>query len=132
MEMTWRFVNGVVLLDLKGRLTTGAADLGRGSLRVAVAELTAGGCVDIALNLAGLTALDAGGLGELVLALRAAREHGGRLTLVAPLPRVRRMLAVTRLDTVFDVCGTEAELRARRTVPLPDLTAAVNGEAAYA
>jgi len=41
-----------------------------------------------------------------VLALKAARARGARLTLVAPPARVRRMLAVTGLDTVFELGET--------------------------
>ena len=133
IAMIRRLVDGTVVVDLEGCLIAGAAGADGGPLRAAVTELAAGGCGDIALNLAGLTGLDAGGLGELVMALRAARVCGGRLALVAPPPRVRRMLAVTRLDTVFEVCATEAELRARRPPPPShDATAAVSAHAVYA
>ncbi|MBI3048721.1 MAG: STAS domain-containing protein [Acidobacteria bacterium] len=130
---TPRLVNGSALLDLTGRLTAGAANVEDSRLRTEVAELAAAGCAEIALNLAGLIAVDARGLGELVLALRTARERGGRLTLVAPPPRVRRMLAITRLDTVFDVCSTETEFRARSGTPRPvDACVVVGAQAAYA
>lgn len=62
------------------------------------------------MRLEGVTRLDAHGLGELVLALAAARARGRRLTFVAPPPRVQRLLALTRLDTVFEVCDSETEL----------------------
>jgi len=102
VEMTPRVLNGIARLDLQGALTAEAAIRG-GSLPAAVAQLTRQGFREIAVNLAAVTRLDACGLGELVRALRLARDHGARLTLVAPPPRVRRMLAVTRLDTVFEM-----------------------------
>ncbi|OFW03888.1 MAG: hypothetical protein A3I61_07540 [Acidobacteria bacterium RIFCSPLOWO2_02_FULL_68_18] len=112
IAMRPRLLDGTALLDVSGCLATGAEKVEHGhGLQTAVAELAGAGCAEIALNLAGLRAADASGLGELVLALRAARERGARLTLVAPPARVRRMLAITRLDTVFELCGSEAELR---------------------
>jgi len=81
-------------------------------LRAAIGDLIAAGRVDVAVNLAGLTRLDARGLGELVVAMKALRHRGGRLALVAPAPRVAKMLAVTGLDAVFERCETEAQLLA--------------------
>ena len=105
-----RLAHGVAVLDVNGPLTADAGDMMSGDLPTAVAQLADTGYAEIALNLRGVTQLDARGLGELVLALRAARDRGLRLRLVAPPPRVERMLSVTRLDTVFELCGSEAEL----------------------
>jgi anti-anti-sigma factor len=132
IEMTRRLVNGIALLDLQGPLTAGAATDG-GSLCAAVAELAEAGYLEIALNLVGVTCLDARGLGAGGLALHAARDRGGRLTLVAPPPRVQRLLSITRLDTVFELCGSEAELRRRRCAAgLAVRDAVGDAQAAYA
>jgi anti-sigma B factor antagonist len=112
MEITRRSVRGVTVLDLTGRLIVSPGEVEIAPLRTAIGELMTAGCVDVAINLAGLTHLDARGLGELVLAMKTARLHGGRLRLVAPSARVARMLVVTRLDTVFERCDSEAQLRA--------------------
>ena len=128
-----RLAHGVALLDVHGPLTADEGDMMSGDLPTAVAQLADTGYAEIALNLRGVTQLDARGLGELVLALRAARDRGLRLRLVAPPPRVERMLSVTRLDTVFELCGSEAELRARRGATAPALRGAGGGgQAAYA
>jgi len=111
MEITYRSVGGVTLLDLTGRLTVSPGEVEVAPLRTAIGELMTAGCVDVAINLAGLTHLDARGLGELVVAMKTLRLRGGRLALVAPAPRVAKMLAVTGLDAVFERCDTEAELR---------------------
>jgi hypothetical protein len=63
----------------------------------------------VALNVAGLTGIDARGLGELVFTLTALRRCGGDLTLVAPTQALRRLLAVTRLDSVLPFCDSEIE-----------------------
>jgi anti-sigma B factor antagonist len=117
MEITRRTVKGVMLLDLTGALSVGSAEVEGAPLGTAIRELTRGGCLDIALNLAGLTHLDARGLGELVFALKTVRGCGGRLSLVAPSPRVRKLLAVTRLDTIFECYDSEAEFLTRSLVP---------------
>jgi anti-anti-sigma factor len=52
----------------------------------------------IRLDLAGVTELDAAGLGVLARLARRARYRGRACSLVAAPPRVRRLLALTRLD----------------------------------
>ena len=52
------------------------------------------------------------------MAMKTLHSRGGRLTLDAASPRVARMLAVTRLDSVFRV-GRGG--RSRGLGPLPDL-----------
>ena len=117
MEITRRSVGSVTLLDLTGRLTVSPGEVEVAPLRTAIGGLMTAGCVDIAVNLAGLTHLDARGLGELVVAMKTLRRHGGRLALVAPAPRIAKMLAVTGLDAVFERCETEAQLVASAVVP---------------
>ena len=110
MEITRRIVGGVIVLDLTGPLIVSATEEEIAPLRSAIDGLTAVGHLEVALNLAGVTHLDARGLGELVCALNVVRAQGGRLILLAPPPRVARLLAVTRLDTVFEICKSEEEL----------------------
>lgn len=57
---------------------------------------------DIAVDLAGVTSIDASGLGLIAEIARETRLSGGRLAVVSASPRVRRMLALTRLDAVLD------------------------------
>jgi len=108
--MTTRFLNGIALVDVRGALAAGAAADGL-SLPAAVAELADGGFAEIAVNLAAVSQLDAYGLGQLVLARHAAHDRGAQLMLVSPPPRVRRMLSLTRLDTVCPVWDTEAGMQ---------------------
>jgi anti-sigma B factor antagonist len=109
VEMTRRFVGDVTVLDLAGRLVVSSSETEIVPLRAAVTDLMAEGRVKIALGLRRLTSIDARGLGELVLILQRLRRSGGRLVLVAPTPCVRKLLSVTRLDTVFELCSSEPE-----------------------
>jgi anti-anti-sigma factor len=110
MQIARRLVGGVIVLDLTGPLMVSATEAEIAPLRAAIRGLTAAGHVEVALNLAGVTHLDARGLGEIVCALNVVRAQDGRLILLAPPPRVARLLAVTRLDTVFEICKSEEEL----------------------
>ena len=112
-------MRNVTVLDLTGRLVVSPGEIEVAPLRTAIGALMTAGCVDVAVNVAGLTYLDARGLGELVLAMKTLRLHGGRLRLVAPSARVARMLAVTGLDRVFERCDTEAQLLGDAPSPCP-------------
>lgn len=59
--------------------------------------------------------LDSTGLGMLVGTLKRLREQGGDLHLVAPSPRVRRLLEITRLVHVFPIDATEQEATEKLT-----------------
>lgn len=61
------------------------------------------GTADVAVDLSGVEFLDATGLGVLVGAHRRAGRHGVGFELRDPPRRIRRLLAVTRLDRVLRV-----------------------------
>ena len=90
-------------MTLSGRLTISAGESEIAPLRGAIGELLADGYVQVGLELSKVTHIDARGLAELVAALTTVRRAGGELTLMAPSPRVKQLLGVTRLDTVFPV-----------------------------
>jgi anti-anti-sigma factor len=60
-----------------------------------------GGDVQLAVDMSGVTFIDAAGIGVLVAAANRAREAGGGLSLLAPSPQVRRLLDVLHLDAVL-------------------------------
>jgi anti-anti-sigma factor len=57
----------------------------------------------VIVDLDGVTAIDDGGLGVLLGAAAAARDHDGDLRLLASTPTMRTRLAHTRLDRAIDV-----------------------------
>lgn len=59
------------------------------------------------LDVAGITAIDAGGLGLLVSLQSWCRERGARLKLMNLTPRVERLLDVTKLRGVLEVCSAQ-------------------------
>ena len=107
VEISYRSVGSVTVLDLTGRLSVGADEREVAPLRAVIRDLIAGGCRDVVVNLSGLMYIDARGLGELATAAKMLRDARGRLTLSAATPRVARLLAVTRLNTVLECCEAE-------------------------
>ena len=97
------------MLDLRGRLTVGSDDVEVAALRTVICDLINSGRRHVIMNLSGLTHVDARGLGEIALAAETVQTSGGRLMLMAASPRIATMLAVTKLDTVFEWCDTDPE-----------------------
>ena len=60
-----------------------------------------GGDVHLAVDMSGVTFIDAAGIGVLVAAANRARRAGGGLSLLAPSRQVRRVLDVLHLDAIL-------------------------------
>jgi anti-anti-sigma factor len=60
-----------------------------------------GGDVHLAVDMSGVTFIDASGIGVLVAAANRARQAGGGLSLLAPSWPVRRLLEVFHLDAIL-------------------------------
>jgi anti-anti-sigma factor len=99
---TSEMVDGTAVVSV-----TGAVDLmTSGQLRQVLGEAL-GESGTVAVDFAGLTFIDSSGLSALVDAHRRARDAGGVLTLRHPTPMLRRLLDITRLETVLVVDPTE-------------------------
>ena len=105
MKVSTRQVDGVVVMDLSGRIT-----LGEGSvvLRDAVRELLSKGNKKILANLAEVNYIDSSGIGELVSAFTTVKNQGGELKLLNLTKKVHDLLQITKLYTVFDIKDDEA------------------------
>jgi anti-anti-sigma factor len=62
----------------------------------------------VEVDLTGLTFIDSSGLSALVEGHRAARDAGGTVVLRHPTPMLRRLLDITRLDSLLVVDDTGA------------------------
>jgi anti-sigma B factor antagonist len=105
MKLTTRDVGGVTIVDLSGKITLGEGGM---ALREEVRKLLAEGKKKIVLNLAEVNYIDSSGLGELVSAYTAVKNAGGELKLLSLTSKVRDLLVITKLVTVFDVKDDEA------------------------
>jgi anti-anti-sigma factor len=61
----------------------------------------------VVVDFVGLTFIDSSGLSALVDAHRRAREGGGVLLLRRPTPMLRRLLDITRLETLLAIDPSE-------------------------
>ncbi len=105
MKLATREVSGVTIVDLSGKITLGEGGM---ALREEVRKLLADGSKKIVLNLGEVNYIDSSGLGELVSAYTAVKNAGGELKLLNLTSKVRDLLVITKLVTVFDVKDDEA------------------------
>src|SRR5438876_8033862 len=105
MTASTRLVGGVTIVDLSGRIVLGEGSAG---LRDLLRKLVSEGIKKILLNLRDVDYIDSSGLGELVSAFTSMRSQGGELKLLNLTKRVRALLQITKLLTVFEVTDDEA------------------------
>ena len=104
MTITIREVSHVTIVDITGRITLGDET---GQLRDTIRQLLADGKKKIVLNLAQVDYIDSSGVGELVSSFTTVRNAGGELKLLSLTKKVRDILQVTKLYTVFDIKDDE-------------------------
>lgn len=105
VSVTTRQVGDVSVLDVAGRITLGE---GSSTLRESLRTLTSTPNSKILLNLEEVTYIDSSGIGELVSGFTNLQEQGGQLKLLKLTKRVRDLLQITKLYTVFEVFDDEA------------------------
>ena len=106
MTITERESHGVVVLDVHGRMTI---EVEHTILADKVRDLLQQGHTQILVNLADVEHVDTSGLCDLVEAYLATTRREGRLKFVHLTPRVRKVLTITKLLTVFETHESEAE-----------------------
>ena len=106
MEIQERTIQGVVVLDLTGKLTIGEGDE---LLKERISNLIQQGHRNLLLNLEGVPYVDSAGLGEIVRTYTTVSRQGGKLKLVNLTKRITDLLAITKLLTVFDTYESEDE-----------------------
>ena len=87
----------VAILALQGQIVTGETE----SLRAAVAELA--GTTSVILDFAQVSTVDAGGLGVMLGLREQALGKGIRFALMNVTKGVSMVLAIARLDSVFEI-----------------------------
>lgn len=95
---------GVVLLDLTGRLITGDPAT---ALRDQISSLLAQGKNHLILNLAAVEFIDSTGLGAMVICYTSAKKAGGSLKLLALQDKGIELLVLTKLTSVFEIFTDE-------------------------
>lgn len=105
VKLTTRQVGNVSVVDVEGRITLGE---GSSALREALRDLVAKKQMQILLNLGDVSYIDSSGIGELVSGYTTVSNSGGQLKLLNLNKRVKDLLQITKLYTVFEVFEDEA------------------------
>ena len=103
LKISNRQVDDVIVVDLYGHIVFGDES---SELRRQVHELIPMGC-NVVLNFSNVSFLDSSGVGTLVGLLATVRRAGGDLKLAGLPPRVRDVLGMTRLTTLFEIYDNE-------------------------
>jgi len=105
VNLNIRQVGDVTVVDVAGRITLGE---GSSALRDTLKEIVGKGQKNILLNLGEVSYIDSSGIGELVSGFTTVTNAGGKLKLLNLNKRVKDLLQITKLYTVFDVHEDEA------------------------
>jgi anti-sigma B factor antagonist len=105
LTLSIRENNGVSVVDLSGRVTMGE---GASALRDTLRDITANGQLRILLNLGEVSYIDSSGMGLLVSSFATIAGLGGQLKLLNMTVRVKDLLLITKLYTVFEAYDDEA------------------------
>jgi len=106
LEVNERQAGDVTILDMSGAVRIGEGSI---ELRDAIRGLADGGKKKILLNLAGVNYVDSSGIGELIANYTTVSRQGGQLKLLNLTEKIRNLLVITKLLTVFDSFDNEAE-----------------------
>lgn len=107
MHVTERAVGDVTIVDVSGKVTLG--DGGDVVLKDKMQSLVQQGRKKVLLNLGDVSYVDSAGLGAIVQAYATLNKNGGALKLVNTTKRIKDLLSITKLLTVFECLDTEAE-----------------------
>lgn len=106
MKTKIRKADNVSILDLKGKITIGAGDV---MLRDHINRVLEQGERSILLNMADVTYMDSSGMGELISSYTSVTKRGGKLKLLNLPVKIRDLLQITQLITIFEVYDGESE-----------------------
>jgi anti-sigma B factor antagonist len=104
MDIKERVVEGVSVLDISGKIVLGEGDI---QVKDRIKDLLADGQRSILLNLGDVSYMDSAGLGALISGYTTVKREGGQLKLVNLTKRIKDLLAITKLITVFDTYENE-------------------------
>ena len=106
LDIQQREREGIIILDLKGRITVGPE---AGALREKIAALNAAGTRNMVLNMANVDYIDSTGLGALVMCATSLRKSQGNVKLLNLNRRNIELLVMTKLATVFEIFNDEQD-----------------------
>jgi anti-sigma B factor antagonist len=98
--------NNVKILDISGQIKFTQGDE---MLKDKIHSVVHQGSKKVLVNLAGVDYVDSAGLGELVGAYTTVTKAGGKMKLLNVTKKMRDLLSITKLLTVFETFDNEQE-----------------------
>lgn len=99
MKITRREVQGITIIEPKGKVTIGEGDI---LLRDEITRLLADDKKRLVLDLGEVSYMDSAGVGELVSVYTSVKNRGGELKLANLTKKIKDLLSITQLLTIFD------------------------------
>ena len=100
-----REIGHVTIVDCIGRITLGE---GAEGLKYHIRQLVSSQRKEIIINLADTSYIDSSGIGELTSGFMNVANVGGSVKLLSLSKRVKALLQITKLYSVFEVFDDEA------------------------
>jgi anti-sigma B factor antagonist len=96
----------VTVIEPKGKITIGEGDV---LLRDEISKLLAENKKQLVLDLSGVSYMDSAGVGELVSVYTSVKNRGGELKLSCLTKKIKDLLQITQLMTIFDTHESTSE-----------------------
>lgn len=99
MKISRRDVGPIVVIEPKGKVTIGEGDI---LLRDEITKLLGEDKKKLVLDLGEVSYMDSAGVGELVSVYTSVKNRGGELKLSNLTKKIKDLLSITQLLTIFD------------------------------
>jgi anti-sigma B factor antagonist len=106
MQIKEQMKDDVAVLELKGKLMGGPETM---AIHEKIKELIGRGHNKVVINLSKVAWMNSTGLGALMSSLTSLKNADGDLKLVGVTEKVKSLLMVTKLITIFDHFDTEEQ-----------------------
>jgi anti-sigma B factor antagonist len=106
MEILQRRERNIVILDIYGAISLGES---KEKFARVMEDLFAEGGLNVLVNFSGINYVDSTGIGELVGFMNKFVENNRQLKILKPHDRIRRLLQITKLDTIFEIYEDEQQ-----------------------
>lgn len=104
MEILQRREGNIVVLEIHGTITMGES---KEKFARVMDELLSQAGVNVLVNFSGINYLDSTGIGEMVGYMNRFVENNRQLKLLRPHARIRKLLQITKLDSIFEIYEDE-------------------------
>jgi anti-sigma B factor antagonist len=106
MKITNRVEGQVTIIEPRGKITIGEGDV---LLREEITRLLGEEKKKLVLDLGEVSYMDSAGVGELVSVYTSVKNRGGDLKLSRLTKKIKDLLSITQLMTIFDTYETTEE-----------------------